>query len=283
VGKASSSKKVARAARAGGRRKVRGQRGLVFPIALAVVIVLGLGLIFYARNNNQAAATTPPVLGDHWHAAYGVYICGNFIPAFTKGLDPNAADPLGIHSHGDGVIHIHPFSSETSGKNATLGKYLDWEGVKLTNDELTLPDGTKYKTGDACPQGTPDAGKKGTLKAAVWENVQTGTEAPNIWITDFDNIHFDRDGMGITVAFVPDDTDITQLKPPTAANLAQLGSADAGSAATTTVPGATTAPGATTTAAGAATTAPAATPAPSDTTAPPDTTAPADTTATTSG
>jgi hypothetical protein len=281
VGKASSSKKVARAARAGGRRKVRGQRGVVFPIALGVVVLLGLGLIFYARNNNQAAATTPPVLGDHWHAAYGFYICGNFIPSFTKGLDPNAADPLGIHSHGDGVIHIHPFSSETSGKNATLGKYLDWEGVKLTNDELTLPDGTKYKTGDACPEGTPDAGKKGTLKAAVWENVQTGTDAPNIWITDFNNIHFDRDGMGITVAFVPDDTDITKLKPPTAANLAQLGSVDTGSAATT-VPGGTTLPGATT-APGSATTAPQATtasasPAPSATTAPTDATAPTPTT-----
>ena len=32
MGKALSSKKVARAARAGGRRKVRGQRGLVFPM-----------------------------------------------------------------------------------------------------------------------------------------------------------------------------------------------------------------------------------------------------------
>jgi hypothetical protein len=277
VGKASSSKKVARAARAGGRRKVRSQRGLVFPVALGLVVLLGLGLIIYARNNNQAAATTPPVLGDHWHAAYGVYVCGSFLPSFTKGLDPNAADPLGIHSHGDGVIHIHPFSSETSGKNATLGKYLDWEGVKLTNDELTLPDGTKYKTGDNCPEGTPDAGKKATLKAAVWENVQTGTDAPNIWITDFKNIHFDRDGMGITIAFVPDDTDITKLKPPTASNLAQLGSADAGTA-TTTVPGETTVPGATTVP--GETTVPGATTAPADTSA---TTAPADTTATTSG
>ena len=39
VGKASSNKKVARAARAGGRRKVRGQRGLVFPIAMVLVAV----------------------------------------------------------------------------------------------------------------------------------------------------------------------------------------------------------------------------------------------------
>ena len=122
MGKASSSKKVARAARAGGRRKVRGQRGLVFPVAIVLVAALGLALIFYARNENQASAATAPIANqDHWHTAYGVYICDKFITAFPHGLDQNAADPLGIHSHGDGVIHIHPFSSTTSGKNATLG------------------------------------------------------------------------------------------------------------------------------------------------------------------
>jgi hypothetical protein len=257
VGKASSNKKVARAARAGGRRSVRRQRGLIFPIAIAVVVVLGFVLIVYARRENQASAATPPIANqDHWHAAYGVYICDKFIAPFSKGTDPNAADPLGIHSHGDGVIHIHPFSSETSGKNATLGKYLDWEGVKLSTDQLVLPNnGGTYKSGEtACPDG-----KKGTLKVAVWQDVQNSTGGPKIFVTDFNNIHFDRDGMGITIAFIPDDVDISTLKPPTAANLAALGGADSGSATTvpTTVPGETTVPGATT--APAATTTPAST------------------------
>ena len=248
MGKASSNKKVARAARAGGRRKVRGQRSLFVPVALAVVVVLGVLLAVYARGENQKSAATAPIANqDHWHTAYGVYICDKFIGAFQHGSDPNAADPLGIHSHGDGVIHIHPFSSTTSGKNATLGKYLDWESVKLINDELVIPDGNDgagtYKSGDtACPDG-----KKGTLKVGVWQNVQTSTGSPKIFVTDFDNIHFDSDGMGMTIAFIPDDVDIATLKPPTAANLAQLGSADAGGTVTsTTVPGATTAPAATT-------------------------------------
>jgi len=87
------------------------QRGLVFPIAIVLVAALGLVLIFYARNENQASAATAPIANqDHWHAAYGVYICDKFIDSFQHGADPNAADPLGIHSHGDGVIHIHPFS-----------------------------------------------------------------------------------------------------------------------------------------------------------------------------
>ncbi len=240
MGKASSNKKVARAARAGGRRKVRGQRGLVFPIAIVLVAVLGLALIFYARNENQASAATPPIANqDHWHTAYGVYICDKFLDPFNN-RNPDD-DPLGIHSHGDGVIHIHPFSSTTSGKNATLGKYLDWQGVKLSNDELVLPDNAgTYKSGDtACPDG-----KKGTLKVAVWQNVQTTTDSPKIFVTDFDNIHFDADGMGITIAFIPDDVDIATLKPPTASKLAELGGVDSGAA--TTVPGATTVPAATT-------------------------------------
>ncbi len=219
----------------------------MFPLALVLVIVVGFVLIFYARNENQVSATTAPIANqDHWHAAYGVYICDKFIPAFTHGADPNAADPLGIHSHGDGVIHIHPFSSATSGKNATLGKYLDWESVKLNNDELVLPnDGGTYKSGDTkCPDG-----KTGTLKVGVWENVQTSTDSPKIFVTDFDNIHFDQDGMGITIAFVPNDVDLATLKPPTAANLAALGAADSSSSVATTVPGATTVPEATTTAA----------------------------------
>ena len=45
MGKASSSKKVARAARAGGRSSGSKQRNLLFPAAIGVIILLGTGLI----------------------------------------------------------------------------------------------------------------------------------------------------------------------------------------------------------------------------------------------
>ena len=46
-------------------------------------------LIFYARNENQASATTAPIANqDHWHAAYGVYICDKFIDP------PSATAPI---------------------------------------------------------------------------------------------------------------------------------------------------------------------------------------------
>ena len=64
--------------------------------------MLGVSLIFYARTQDEAEALEPG-LTDHWHAAYGIYICGTLEPPFTDDADPN-----GIHTHGDGVIHIHP-------------------------------------------------------------------------------------------------------------------------------------------------------------------------------
>ncbi|HZM43156.1 MAG TPA: hypothetical protein VFB94_28765, partial [Acidimicrobiales bacterium] len=107
MGKASSSKKVARAARAGGRRASGGrQRDLKFPAVIGVIVVLGVGLIGFAANDRKSDAQVPPIVNqDHWHAAFGVYICGEFQPN-----PPLFESPVGIHTHDDGVIHIHPTS-----------------------------------------------------------------------------------------------------------------------------------------------------------------------------
>ena len=57
MGKASSAKKVARAARAGGRGSRGGQRrSLLFPATITVVCVLGVSLILYARTQDEAQA-----------------------------------------------------------------------------------------------------------------------------------------------------------------------------------------------------------------------------------
>src|SRR5918998_387690 len=76
MGKASSSKKVARAARAGGRSSGSKQRNLLFPGAIGVIVLLGSGLIAYAADERKSEADVAPVVNeDHWHAAFGVYIC----------------------------------------------------------------------------------------------------------------------------------------------------------------------------------------------------------------
>ena len=106
------------------------------------------------------------------------------------------------------------------------------------------------------------------VKALVWKDA-AGTAGPKVFVADIDRIRFANNGMAITFAFVPENQDVNTIpKPPSAANLAELGGLDSGNPTTgsTTVPtgsAETTVPGATaTTVPGAATTVPATTVAP---------------------
>src|SRR5262245_60080921 len=127
MGKASSAKKVARAARAGGRGSRGGQRrSLLFPAAITIVCVLGISLIFYARGQDEAEALEPG-LTDHWHAAYGIQICDALLPNLSSGT----SDPNGIHTHDDGVMHIHPGAAQEvarAGDDATIEVFLEATG-----------------------------------------------------------------------------------------------------------------------------------------------------------
>lgn len=241
MGNASSSKKVARAAQTGKRVKVRTSRGSIFPVALATVIVLGLALVIWARADRRSSVSNvAPAVGlDHWHTAYGFYICDKFLDPLPT-VEP---DPLGIHTHGDGVIHIHPFSSGVSGRNAKLGKFFDHENVDVSNTKLKMPDDKgEWENGDKCGEG--DAAKDGKLQVAVWEN-RTDTE-PKIYSTDFKNIRFDKDFMLMTIAFVPEGTTIP--KPASEPVLDNLSDVEPSATTSTTVTGTgtTAAAGATT-------------------------------------
>ena len=118
MGKASSAKKVARAARAGGRRHRPASRNSASrspspPSSSSAC----------CSSPSPARATRPPRTrrtapkrGEHWHAAYGIFICDRFV---TNVADKGQDDPLGIHTHEDGLVHIHPFSNAAAGKQAT--------------------------------------------------------------------------------------------------------------------------------------------------------------------
>jgi len=75
-----------------------------------------------------------PLIGDHWHAPYVIFI-GNTrqpnIPSFTG--------PEETHTHGEGVIHMHPFIPAGEGLGASLRKFFEYGGGKLTDDELKIP------------------------------------------------------------------------------------------------------------------------------------------------
>jgi hypothetical protein len=234
MGKASSAKKVARAARAGGRRSAGPrQRNLLFPGAVALIVILGVSLITYAARDRKTDDQVAPVANqDHWHSAFGIYICDQFLPAVAEFESPD-----GIHTHGDGVIHIHPFTQNAAGDNATLGVFLEGASIELTNNELKV-NGDTYKEGDdTCGSGADK--QKGELVVATWNDVQSTDRNPARITHDFNDIKFTEDGQGYVIAFVPDAEDTEIPKPDSASNLATLGAADA-STATSTPGGSTT-------------------------------------------
>jgi hypothetical protein len=251
MGKASSSKKVARAARAGGRVSGRQPRSLLFPGVVALVVVLGISLVAYARADRRSDDLGGvPQLGDHIHQAFAVSACGQFLPNVPVFESPQ----IGIHTHGDGVLHIHPFSQLAVGANATLERFFkdarDDGGldVSLTNTKLTYLDQTYEEGKTAC-----DGVKEPVLRMAYWKNVQDAASKPEVTTGDFTKMRLTQDGAGITIFYGDRNADIP--KPPTAANLAELGAADGGQVpnsqgSTTTAPGDVT----TTTAAGGETT-----------------------------
>jgi len=236
MGKASSAKKVARAARAGGKTSKRERPKLAFPAAVFAVIVLGTLLVIFGRStrSNSASADVAPKLNkDHWHAAYGIYVCDHFLPPLTDLA--SHPDVNGIHTHGEGIIHIHPFTSIASGNNAKLKVFADQVGLKFTDDGFTMPDGTSYKNGEFKCGDKP-------AKVSIWRwNVDDPTTPTEVFETGFGNIHFRGDRDAYTIAVLPQGSDVPPPKPDSVPQLDKL--TDTGASQTPTAGTPTTLPG----------------------------------------
>lgn len=150
MGRASSSKKVARAAGIGGSRARRRQTPWTYYGIIALIVILGvLGTVSSRHTRNHKidnAGNAAPTVGTVWQEGYAIYECGKFIsPISTK-----SADPQGITTKTAGVINIDPKVKAAAGKNATLGKFADAVGMKLNAAELQAPGGHLYLDGATC-------------------------------------------------------------------------------------------------------------------------------------
>jgi len=202
---------------------------------MAAVVVLGTAGIVYSRDQRQPDNTRPIAAiagkaGDHWHAAIGYYVCGTFVPDLPEG-----SDPLGIHGHGDNIVHIHPFGASSSGKRATLKIYFDTVGADITADKIALPGQDTKHNGDKCDNGAA------TVQTKVWDT-RAPTDQGRIVPGNPSSIR-PQDGQLITVAFVPTGTDIP--KPPSEPRLDAL--SDVGTPTTLSPPTTVADPNATTT------------------------------------
>jgi len=126
-------------------------------------------------------------VGQHWHAAFGLDLCGKWLTA------PAFEDRAGIHSHGDGLVHDHPFTQAAAGKNATMRQFFEGGGWEVTATSFDFGPNAKEANGDTCPDG-----KAGVVRWTVNGQEQHGD------ISDF--IPFDGDV--IALAFLPADAPI---------------------------------------------------------------------------
>ena len=227
MGKASSNKKVARAAKAGGgRARAAGERNILFPTMLAAVVILGTLLVVYARDERSAEALAAPLSNeDHWHAAYGVYVCDALVPDIPEFIAPQNG---GNHTHGDGLFHIHPFSPARAGENATLVSWFEDAGAvlgggdRLEDDRLGVPGGETYVEGESSCDGVEG---EPIVQVAVWDTAFAAAEdeEPDRVVTeDLGSIRFEDDGMAFTIAFAPEGADLPA--PTSLEDLAGVGS-----------------------------------------------------------
>ena len=209
MGKASSSKKIRRVQQAGVSRAPGQRRNLAYPALIVAIIVVGTVLVVLARDTRQATASEAPTTRDHWHEAFGINICGEFLDPVTD----DGADRLGIHTHQDGLIHVHPFGAGGSGENATMQVFLDQIGAEVSDGTLTLNDGTSKKSGDKCEDEAAE------LALFVWPpQANDKTEPEKLTGAEIGEARFIEDGGAYVLSFNPDD--FTPPLPPSMTELA---------------------------------------------------------------
>lgn len=190
MGKASRKKRPVKA------KARKGSMG--FSLVVVLIVVVGVAGIALSRGGDDSSSEGPgPKIGDHWHATMGVNLCGTW-----QANMPQYEAATGVHSHGDGFMHIHPFSAAGAGSNAKVGLFYKQADDKISATEIDIA-GQKYKNGDVCENLENKAGE---VRWSVNGEEQTGNPA--------DYVPDDRDVVAI--AFLPKDVEIGI--PPAAAS-----------------------------------------------------------------
>jgi hypothetical protein len=197
-------------------------------------VIVGVALIVYARNTAPSpvgpyVSSSSHTTDTHWHAALGVYYCDHWLgdstgeglwtwpyatPSGSPARNDNRSAYAGLHSHGDGIIHMEPAVSAEAGRNATVGLYFDYGGWKLSSTGFSFL-GTTVNNGDKC------GNKPGTVQwaTAKWDRtadkqkftVQSGDPAKyKLYDDDI-----------VVIAFLPEGKTVDSLgNPPSLPKLA---------------------------------------------------------------
>ena len=200
---------------------------VLFVAVLGAILLAGLvGVFFFASNRESNIDVAPVAAVDHWHVAYLINNCGADLPASSQFNDPD-----GLHTHGDGVFHLHPTNPSASGRNATLGEYFEGANATLTDSEFVTGTNDLFPTTMTEEVGCD--GQPATLQLAVWDNAFDETAEPRILTENLADFRF-APGQAITLALLPEGEE--PPRPP-ADRIAALAESGAGGPITGVEPG----------------------------------------------
>jgi len=232
VASGSSAKKVARLAQKGKGRKVRFQGGTMFPSVMTIVVVLGLGLVAYARQAEPDSGSTAAP-SEVWYAAYGFYKCDGFMGNLTSTDEKPDTTKYQLASSTPGVIEWRPAGLPRY--RAKLGVFLETYGVEVDTKGITFPKdqnaGESLKTSDLKCKDKDGKEVDAQVQVVVWNDYENQNDNKK-YITDFKNVKIDKDGMAVTIAIAAPGVDIPI--PASASELKALADANNAATATTT-------------------------------------------------
>lgn len=189
----------------------------LFIAALGLILVGGIAAtVFFASTRESNIGVAPVANDDHWHSAFLISNCGTDLPATSLFENPD-----GLHTHGQGLLHLHPFNPSASGINATLGQYFDGAGAELTDSSFTTGFSDVFPTTMSEANGC--GGESATLQLAVWENAFDETAEPEIITENLRDFRFTSAGMAITLALVADGEEAPRPPAERIAQLAETG------------------------------------------------------------
>jgi hypothetical protein len=217
-----SARKVARAQASGRGRRVRRELPLGYYSVLALVVVLGVATVGYSKYELDhpslaSSQANQPTVGTVWHVAIGFDACGHYEPVLAK----TSLAKTGVISLGNGVLTVAPKTKAETGAGANLSLLPKAvSGLELLHNGFRLPGKAAVLASAGCH------GKPASFGIYVWPSLlaskPTLAKVPS-------SVRFANDEV-IAVAVLPKGT--TPSQPPTAANLASVGTASSGATST---------------------------------------------------
>ena len=188
------------------------EKGSFFFVALVGLLLVGsIGAVLFFATSRESALNVAPEVNvgvpgdDHWHYAYTINHCGTDLSPSTV-----TDQPVGIHTHGQGLVHIHPNKPEGAGPNAKFIRFVEAIGAELTDDAYTPGPGempTVLSEEEGCD------GKPAKLKLAYWADAfDEEAEPTEVLEKNLGDFRFAERGGMVSLALVPEGEDVP--RPP---------------------------------------------------------------------